>query len=219
MVFGGLGGNVHRVRKGFATIIVCAGALAVGACGAARSSAPLSHPKRDAVALGSTQDLPGFPKLHRGAPCPRTPGAHATHTSNITLGDGPVYPIMGFAVAPPGAGGVIDYQGEGSGGRHPGGFWGNKVLFAVPHPEVGGAITIQGKQIDGFNPVDWLIENGQIVRKLELPGGGQWYPTEALLRGSGCYALRMEGPGFARLVVFEAVDGHQYRKLTSRTHG
>ena len=126
---------------------------------------------------------------------------------------------MGFSVAPPAASGVVDYQGEGNGGRHAGGFWGTKVLFAVPHPDGSGAITVEGKQIDGPNPIDWLVENNQPVGKLELPAGGQWYPTEALLKGAGCYALRIEGPRFSRLVVFKAVDDREYRQLTRRNHG
>jgi hypothetical protein len=124
---------------------------------------------------------------------------------------------MGFAVAPPARGGVIDYQQNRK--PQPNGLWANKVLFAVS-PRYADAFTVQGKQIDGPNPVEWLIENGQVVRKLELPGGLGWhyYATSALLRVPGCYALRLEGPSFSSLIVFKAVDDRTFRKLTRRHH-
>jgi hypothetical protein len=157
-----------------------------------------------------------FPRLPPGATCPRTPGGHATHHEEIiTLGHGPAYPIFGFAVAPPAAGGVVDYQREGNGRRHAGGLWGDKVLFAVS-PSYTGTFTVEGTQIDGTGQIDWLIENGRLVRKLELPEGfgWHWYPTEALLRGAGCYALRIDGASFSDLIVFEAVSDRTFRALT-----
>lgn len=119
-------------------------------------------------------------------------------------------------IAPPAAAGVVDYQGEGSGGRHPGGFWGTKVLFFVS-PSYTRNFTVEGTQIDGPNPIGWLLENGERgerVSKLELPGPGQWYPTETLLKGPGCYALRIDGASFSDLIVFEAVSDRTFRALT-----
>jgi hypothetical protein len=121
-----------------------------------------------------------------------------------------VYPILGFAIAPPAAGGVIDYRGAG---RQPDGVWENKVLFYVS-PRYTGAFTVLGKQIDGPNPVDWLIENSHRVLKLDLPEGGQWYPTSALLRGAGCYVLRIDGSSFSSLIVFKVVSDRTFRALT-----
>jgi hypothetical protein len=201
-------------------ILASLGALALTACGSSNSARSRNRVGSSAVAAiapVSVGQVRALPRLSPGAPCPRTPGGHATHHAEIvTLGDGPVYPILGFAVAPPAVGGVIDFQGEGSGGRHPGGFWGSKVLFFVS-PSYAGKITVEGKQLDGANPIDWLLENGQggeRVSKLELPAGGQWYPTEALLKGAGCYALRIQGSSFSRLIVFNAVTDRTFRVLT-----
>ncbi len=194
-----------------------AAAVVLASCGGTHNN---THHSSAAVAASVTPGrmvgaLP-FPRLAPGARCTRTPGGHATHTTIITLGHGPVYPIMGFSVAPPAAGGVIDYEGEGPAERHPGGLWGNKVLFAVPTPPYAGAITVEGKQIDGPRRVDWLIENDHVVRKLELPEGGHWYATEALLKGAGCYALRIDGSSFSRIIVFRAVNSRTFRQLTAR---
>ena len=126
---------------------------------------------------------------------------------------------MGFFVAPPAAGGVIDYEGEGKGGLHPGDLWENKVLFAVLDPNSVGAVTVEGRQIDGPNQIAWLIENDKVVRKLELPEGGHWYATEALLKGAGCYALRIDGSSFSRIIVFKAVDNTTDSELTEAAQG
>jgi hypothetical protein len=189
----------------------------VGCGGGTTASTNALRPKVTTTTQKEGRATPSYPALASGAPCPRTPGGHATQTPIITLGHGPVYPIMGFPVTPPGAGGVVDYQGEGNGGRHRGGFWGTKVLIAVS-PSYTGAFTVQGKQIDGPSPLDWLIENSQQVPKLSLPEGTGWryYPTEALLQGAGCYALRIEGTSFSRLVVFKAVDDRTFRRLTKQ---
>src|SRR3981081_2459611 len=157
--------------------------LTLTACGSTNSTTTRqrsSGPSVAAVAAGSVRHVPPFPRVSPGAHCPRTPGGHATRTTGITLGPGPVYPVMGFAVAPPARGGVIDYQQDGK--PQPNGLWANKVLFAVS-PRYGDAFTVQGNQIDCPNPVAWLIENGQVVRKLELPGrlGWHYYATSALL--------------------------------------
>jgi hypothetical protein len=129
-----------------------------------------------------------------------------------------VYPILGFVIAPPAAGGVIDYQGAGR--IQPHGLWENKVLLAVS-PGYIGAFTVQARQIDGPNPVSWVIENSQVVPKLDLPGGVGWhyYPTSALLKGAGCYALRIEGSSFSQLIIFKAVPDRGFRELTRRRHG
>ncbi len=191
------------------------------ACGSSNSASTRNRLRGSplaATAPVTVARVRAFPRLSPRAPCPRTRGGHATHHATIiTLGDGPVYPILGLAAAPPAATGVLDYQAEGSGGRHAGGFWGSKALFFVKPTT--GAVTVQGKQIDGPNPIDWLVpdsENGERVSKLELPGGGQWYPTEALLKSPGCYALRIEGASFSRLIVFRAVGDRAFRMLTAR---
>jgi hypothetical protein len=126
-----------------------------------------------------------------------------------------VYPILGFVVAPPAAGGVIDYQGDGR--PQPNGFWEYKVLWAVSRSYTG-AFTVQAKQIDGPNQVKWIIENSQVVPKLDLPGGFGWhyYATSALLTGAGCYALRVEGSSFSRFIIFKAVATRTFRELTRR---
>lgn len=137
-------------------------ALASAACGT--NSSRTKHRSRGfsvaAITPGSVRHVRPFPRLSRGASCPRTPGGHATHHEQITLGHGPVYPILGSTVEPPAAGGVIDFQAEGNAGRHYG-LWGNKVLFAVS-PNYTRPFTVQGKQIDGVGPIDWLIEKWSI---------------------------------------------------------
>jgi hypothetical protein len=191
-------------------------ALALTACGGANSAGTKHRSSGSsvaAIARGSVRHVRPFPRLPPGAPCPRTPGGHATHTTIITLDHGPVYPILGFAIAPPAAGGVVDYQGEGRSGRHPDG-WGNKVLFFVV--PMTGTFSVQGRQVDGPRSIDWLIENGQLVGKLELPEGGHWYATEALLKGAGCYALRIEGSSFSSLIVFKAVSDRAFRASFAR---
>jgi hypothetical protein len=154
-----------------------------------------------------------------GAPCPQTPGGHATHHAAIvTLGPGPVYPIVGLTTAPSAARGVLDLRQDGK--RRPDGFWENKVLFAVS-PRYTDAFTVESRQIDGRNPVEWIVENGRVVPKLDLPGESGWhyYPTSALLRGPGCYALRIEGSAFSSLVAFKVVDAGAFSTLGSGQHG
>jgi hypothetical protein len=85
-------------------------------------------------------------------------------------------------------------------------------------PSYTGTFTVEGRQIDGAGPIDWLIENGRFVRKLELPEGfgWHWYPTEGLLKGAGCYALRIDGSSFSSLIVFKAVSNRTFRTLFAR---
>ena len=192
-------------------------ALPVTACGSSNSTRHRAGGSLvGANAPGRTRYVRTFPRLSRGARCPRTPGGHATHHAEIiTLGDGPVYSILGFTIAPPAADGVIDYQGEGK--PRTDGLWGDKILFARD-PSYTGAFTVLGKQIDGPNSVEWLIENSHLVPKLEVPEGGQWFATEALFKSAGCYALRIDGSSFSGLIVFKTVDARTFRALIRGHH-
>lgn len=207
--------RLHARRSAAAGVGAVLCSLCVASCGGTGLGSTADHTHASSTSVTSpanVSDAQAFPALRGGTPCPRTPGGHATHHAEIiTLGSGPVYPIMGFAAAPPAARGVLDLQQDGK--RRSDGFWENKVLFAVS-PRYTDAFTVEGRQIDGHNPLDWAIENGHAVPKLDLPGAPGWhyYPTSALLRGPGCYAVRLQGPSLSKELVFKVVNDSSLRR-------
>ena len=143
-----------------------------------------------------------FPRLTAGSRCPQTAAGLADPKTGYTLGHGPVYPVLGFAVAPPGSLGVVHLVGDQARG---GWFW-HKTLWTID-PRYQGPVLIRGGRLDAPQPVRFAI--GQASRadlRMQPTRNAQrrYGASSTLLRGPGCYALQIDGTSFSSVVVFSA---------------
>jgi hypothetical protein len=166
-----------------------------------------------AGSLGGTASASGIrrplhlPRLHPGAACPRTRGGHADPVTGITLGSGPVYPVLGFSQPPPRPLGVVYLVSHGGGAVKARGWYFSKTLWTVA-PHYHGPVLIRGGRIDRPGVLRFASTGKQVRTSLTMSGwdaSGSWRrsPAYTLVRGPGCYAFQLDGTTFSRIVVFE----------------
>lgn len=98
-------------------VTACSGGGANGSEVERRSSVP-TNPAEEISAEQSTlrRELHLRP-LTAGDECPRTPGGRRAPKVAITLGDGPVYPVLGMSAPPPRPAGVASLRDDIRRGR------------------------------------------------------------------------------------------------------
>lgn len=148
-----------------------------------------------------------LPVLRAHAVCPRTPGGRADPVTGITLGSGPVYPVLGFAQPPPRPLGVVYLVSHGGGTLRIGGWYFYKTLWTVT-PDYHGPVLIRGGRIDRPGLLRFATTGEQIRTELTMPGfdsSGSWRRSTAytLFRGPGCYAFQLDGTTFSKVIVFK----------------
>jgi hypothetical protein len=178
----------------------------VGGCvGCTTDSDSTSHDATSSQARPET-DLHrplDLPRLDPDEPCPRTAGGRPNPDVGIALGPGPAYPVLGLEKAPQSPRGVVQlYDDERRDGR----YW-HKTLWAVD-PDYDGPVLIRGRGL--YPPRDLLFGvDSQRLDELEFPaeetGSWRYGPSVTILPGPGCYAYQLDGTGFSRVIVFEAV--------------
>jgi hypothetical protein len=146
-----------------------------------------------------------LPSVTPGAACPGTAGGLPSPDVAIALGSGPAYPVLGFEGdhVPPSPKAVVPlYADERKGSV----YW-HKTLWAVD-PDYDGPVLIRGRGL--YPPRDLLFGvDSQRLDELEFPaeetGSWRYGPSVTILPGPGCYAYQLDGTGFSRVIVFEAV--------------
>jgi len=168
---------------------------------AARSAAPVQSltiatvpPPRIPTALRRPLRLPS---LRRDGSCPATPAAgppmtRANPVAAVTLGDGPVYPVL-FKNAVDGG---LDRT--------------SAVYWDAPEP-LGGVAIVRGHQLGRpQDPIRFQDDNRgmDVVAVLDPASArrtgsqGHWWRT-SLRAGIGCYGLQIDGPRFSKVLVVE----------------
>ena len=145
-------------------------------------------------------------QLAPGGACPTTTarGTIPSLGSMPAWGTGPMSPVV------PGARDRLVVQlahEEGLGAE-----WAVEKVLWMPTTAYRGPLLIRGRQLDGPNEV--RFEDGvpgftpaarlRPVRELRIYGG-RGHPATTRVRASGCYAWQLDGTGFTRTIVFEAV--------------
>jgi hypothetical protein len=125
----------------------------------------------------------------------------------ITLGDGPVYAVLGFEQPPPKPLGVVYLVSHGGGTLKRGGWYFWKTLWTVA-PSYHGAVLIRGGRIDRPGTVLFATTALRTRTSLAMSGfdsSGAWRRSVAytLLRSPGCYAFQLDGTTFSKIIVFE----------------
>ncbi len=167
-----------------------------------RSSAPTNSMEGVNVEQATLRRDLHLPTLSAGDKCPRTSGGRQAPKVAITLGDGPVYPVLGMSEPPPRPGGVATLSDD----IRRGGWYWHKTLWGIDEGYVG-PVLIRGARIDRPGllrfGIDWKVR-----RALEMPAEQepQWRygPSTTLLRGPGCYAFQVDGTNFSEVIVFAA---------------
>jgi hypothetical protein len=142
-----------------------------------------------------------------GRACPRTAGARAAPRVGITLGDGPVFPVLGFSAPPPSARGLVSLRENNQiiDGRHV-----VKVLWAVK-PGVAARLTVTGGRLRGSRGdtrLRFQLGDGDPIRpQLHLATSRSldwaYFPSALLVRRPGCYALEVNTQNSVSTVVFD----------------
>lgn len=194
----------------------CLATLAAG-CGADSRNYPgtAQQPTRahSSMSLAQLAKRPlRLPTLRAHARCPRTAGGHRAPRVGITLGRGPVYPVMGFSVAPPAPRGVVDYRSYRPPTRR--GFYRVKVLW-VASPRYPGPILVRGGRIDAPGRLSFKpgAPGGRKVKSLRFPSGSsvwRYFATATLIAHPGCYAFQVDGRGVREVIVFKAGSIRQH---------
>jgi hypothetical protein len=185
-------------------LAVLASALLVAVSGA-------SAAKKPAWTWRSLHRPLHVPKIDRGARCPVSP------RTKVDLGKEGVRSLPGRGPAYPNFGGEesvlefwypplpqqTDFYGSG---------WsGNKVLWWVSG-RYRGPVLIRGRQLDGTERV--RFDRGKPPRiEIRIPPGRgpvAWKgardrPSYTRVRAPGCYGYQIDGLGFSRVIVFQAV--------------
>ena len=153
-----------------------------------------------------------IPQLAAGAPCPLSPKTKVDLGQEGVLalpGRGPAYPNFGDAKRvlefwwPP-LPQQTDFYGTG---------WsGNKVLWWVSG-RYRGPVLIRGRQLDGPHllrfevgkppPAEMRIDPGRGLRSRK---GARDHPSYTRVEAAGCYGYQIDGIGFSRVIVFQAVQ-------------
>ena len=139
-----------------------------------------------------------LPGLRRDGSCPATPAVGppvtAAHpVAAVTVGDGPVYPVLFRA----GADGRLDQSVV--------------VYWDAPEP-LGGVAIVRGQRLGAPGDRIRFKDDHQRLRLVHVldpatayragPEGHWWRPTP-LRAGAGCYGLQIDGPGFSEVLVVE----------------
>ena len=145
-----------------------------------------------------------LPTLAPGAACPVSKGAVVAPQFGLAYGSGSIYAVLGAD-----EGATVKYGAT----RQDGGWFYHKVLW-IGQPSFKGPLLVRGRQLDGSNELRFG-EGPQPANELTLSTGesripeqvwSEW-PTQTRLKGPGCYAFQVDGPGFTQIVVFKAVEG------------
>ena len=164
--------------------------------------APAASPSTSDPWMGLETAL-RLPTVPAGQACPRASGRIVSPAFGEALGDGPVYPV-GL-----GADGVLHVVAASAG-------YLQKVLW-VASPAYLGPVLIRGGRIDGPGGVqfsagqavpapEFRLDQATATSEGEEPGWREW-PSSTYVPSPGCYAYQIDGAGFTKIVVFEAVSG------------
>ncbi|MGI8858299.1 MAG: hypothetical protein ACR2JW_21360 [Thermomicrobiales bacterium] len=146
-----------------------------------------------------------LPTLNTGEACPRTPSTPIPINVAPVLGNGPIYPSVGFVNAPI----VYDPHRVEANGTIP---W--KTLW-LSAPIYHAPSIIRGQQIDGPNTMEFFNEEeGSRSQELRFPTNTQvssgdipydWrqQPSLTYFPGPGCYAYQVDGIGLSEVIVVE----------------
>ena len=183
----------------------------VAACGGASENGGKATTKAEETARPSDNESDPFADLRRPldieplrarAACPRTPGGREAPKVAITIGDGPVYAVLGMAEPPPLAGGVVTLEDDI---RREGWYW-HKTLWAVSN-RYRGPVLIRGARIDRRGRMRFGIDD-HILHELSLAPEQEtrwrYGVSTTLVRGPGCFAFQLDGRSFTDILVFEA---------------
>jgi hypothetical protein len=140
-------------------------------------------------------------RVEHGQPCPSA-------DVNLRLnGVGPAVQAGPVAVALLGEDVALRYGDQQTAeGRHP-----VKALWLVG-AEQAQPVIVRGKRIDGRGAVEFRNGRGRDFRTYPLTGDAEstappeWrdIPSQVFVRGSGCYALQVDGPDFQSIFVLAA---------------
>ncbi len=146
-----------------------------------------------------------LPTLKAGETCPRTPSTPIPINIAPVLGNGPIYPDVGFANA------TIVYESqrvEANGTIPWKTLWLSAPIYRAPS-------IIRGQQIDGPNTMEFFNEEeGSRSGELRFPtntqvsSGGIPYdwrqqPSLTYFPSPGCYAYQVDGIGFSEVIIVE----------------
>lgn len=187
-------------------LVPVAGAAAVCVAGCAHGAAAEAPPAKAAANQSVWKTLHRPISLPSAAgTCPRTPGARRAPRVGITLGDGPVFPVLGFAAAPPSPRGVVHYR---DGVRVRGVGYAAKVLWAASKTYEG-PVLIRARRLDRPQLVQLQLgEHDPIVKELRFGAGKKtawrYWASSTILNAAGCYGYQIDGLKFSTKVVFAA---------------
>jgi hypothetical protein len=148
-------------------------------------------------------------RLHLPAVQPRTPcqrtAAHSVNPSwGIALDDGsPPYPLP-FPL------GSVTYS---PGDLQPNGWLYHKTIWVAP-VTMRGPVLVRGRQLDGRHKLRFTTGLVGAFRELRLSFSGHEFsdgwqealgPRYTLIRARGCYGLQVDGAGFSKVLVFQAL--------------
>ena len=118
----------------------------------------------------------------------------------MTIGDGPVYAVLGMPQPPPHRDGVVNLSDDV---RQNGWYW-HKTLWAVSE-RYGGPVLIRGARIDRPGPLRFGLDDG-VVTALTMPpeqkARWRYGVSSTLVRGAGCFAFQVDGTNFSDMLVF-----------------
>lgn len=187
-----------------AGVVATSTALTTGTRTAVSTPTPLSDSDAAVFAQLTARPL-HLPTLRKGEACPRTPSTPIPINVAPVLGNGPLYPSVGFANATI----VYDPQRVEANGTLP---W--KTLW-LSAPIYHAPSIIRGEQIDGPKTMEFFNEeDGSRSRALrfatntQVSSGGIPYdwrqqPSLTYFPGPGCYAYQVDGIGFSEIIVVE----------------
>ncbi len=148
-----------------------------------------------------------LPRVASGAACPTTGAGIATRFVGRLLGAGPVYPVLGGAVA-------LNFAYPPSrGSNFVGSRWGGQKVLWVGAPASAGPVLIRGRQLDGphaigFGPAGVPVDEMQLLASGATspgePAGWREWPSYTRLRAGGCYGYQVDGRGFSTVIVVRA---------------
>lgn len=177
---------------------------AVAALTGCSSSPPRSPSKATSTSTVSASKAAGA--------CPRTAGGLKAKGVAIALGDGPAYPVLGMAVAPPAALGVVNLDDD----VRRGSLYLHKTLWAIS-PLARREITVRATSLssraavgffNGPDPNTATALRAAVQPALRLPrSSGRWAytVTSTVLPGPGCYAFDLSGAHVKQRIVFRTI--------------
>jgi hypothetical protein len=150
-----------------------------------------------------------LPAVVPGEACPASRGRTYTNSQfgGITLGRGPVLPLVGVARgrdSEPAKDGILRVRPYT---EYPGWFFVKTLWFSFPRYQ--GPVLLRGRQLDGSH--DLAMGEPPTIDP-ELPAGPtangedgfrEW-PGGTWVKGAGCYGWQVDGLDFSYVIVFEA---------------